>query len=64
MLHLIYKLKLYLLFCLRQYFFKIQIGVLFSHFNFLQKGRFFYISIFTYQSSVELIVQDFILKKF
>jgi hypothetical protein len=64
MLHLLYKFKLYLLFCLRRYFFKIQIGVLFSHFNFRQKGRYFYISIFTYQSSLELMVQDFILKKF
>jgi len=64
MLHLIYKLKLFLLFCLRQYFLKITLGVLFSHFHFIQKGRFFYISIFTYQSLLEFLVQDFVLKGF
>ena len=64
MLHIVYQFKLYLISCLRRYYFEVQTGILFSHGDFIHNGRFFNIVLFTYQSSIELLINDFITKSF
>jgi len=64
MLHIIFKYRLYLIKILRSYFYITKMGILCSHFDFIQNGRFFYIYVYTYQSGLEDLIQEFVIQNF
>jgi hypothetical protein len=39
-------------------------GILCSHFDFIQNGRFFHIYVYTYQSGLEDLIQEFVIQNF
>jgi Ribosomal protein S3, C-terminal domain len=63
-LHLIYKYKLFLLSSLGTKQYEKGFGILFSHLEFVKIGRNFTIYIFTYQSSLEGFIQEFVIQEF